>query len=162
MSEEKLYTISQAQLVFAKSIFNSIWGLLEKKVRSQEDDQEMLLAAYASLYHWTKVGTAVNFQRGAWMIARVHQALGDVDSSLLWAQRCLEISITHNDALEDFDLAYAQEGLARAYALAGDQEKALHHWKLAEELGEQIKDPEDKKIFLSDFRGGNWYQLQVD
>ena len=96
------------------------------------------------------------------MIARVHQSLGDVDSSLAWAQRCLEISNSNKDVMEDFDLAYAQEGLARAYALAGDQEKALYHWKLAKDLGEQINDPEDKKIFLGDFQRGNWHQLQID
>ncbi len=64
--------------------------------------------------------------------------------------------------MEDFDLAYAQEALARANALAGEQEKALHHRQQAAKLGKQIKDPEDKKIFEGDFQGGNWYQLQTD
>jgi tetratricopeptide (TPR) repeat protein len=162
MHDDQMFTKAEAQLEFAKSIFNSIWSLLEKEHRSREEDQEMLLAAYASLYHWTKAGTAVNLQRGAWMIAKVHQTLGEADPALAWAQRCFEISEAHQAEMKDFDLAYAQEGLARAYALAGDQEKALQHWKLAEALGEQIKDPEDKKIFQSDFQGGNWYQLQVD
>ncbi len=162
MSEEELYSISQAHLKFAKSIFNSIWGLLEKEDRSEEEDQEMLLAAYASLYHWLKVGTAVNYQRGSWMISRVHQVLGEPEPSLVWALRCYEISEKHNAEMEDFDLAYAQEALARSYALSGDQEKALQHWRQARELGEQIIDPEDKKIFQADFQGGDWYQLQVE
>lgn len=162
MSEDQLYTVSQAQLQFAKSIFNSIWRLLEKTDRSPEEDLEMLLAAYASLYHWTKVGTAVNYQRGSWMISRVLQTLGEAEPCLKWALRCFEISEKHLSEMEDFDLAFAQEALARAYALSGDQEKALDHWHQAVVLGEHIKDPEDRKIFQDALRGGNWYQLQID
>lgn len=162
MSEEERITLAQAQLEFAKSIFNSIWILLDKEDRSQEEDQEMLLAAYASLYHWTKVGTAVHHQRGSWMISRVHQSLGEAEPALKWAQHCFEISEKHQSEMEDFDLAYAQEALARAYARAGDQEQALIHWRQAADLGEQIQDPADKKIFQEDFRGGNWHHLPVE
>jgi tetratricopeptide (TPR) repeat protein len=159
--EQQSYSLSEAQLEFAKSIFNSIWGLLDKEDRSPEEDLEMLLAAYASLYHWTKVGTAVHYQRGAWMISRVYQTLGKAEPSLEWAQRCQQISEEHASEMEDFDLAFAQEALARAYALSGDKEKALTHWHKAADLGDQIKAQEDKKIFLGDFQGGNWYQLQI-
>lgn len=162
MNETKRYTLPQAQLEFAKSIYNSIWGLLEKPARTPEENQEMLLAAYASLYHWQKAGGAVQEQRGSWMVSRVCQTLGKAPEALEWAQRCQAISEEHAPEMEDFDLAYAQEGLARAYALAGDHEKALAHWKLAASLGDQIEDPEDKRIFLGDFRGGNWYQLPVE
>jgi hypothetical protein len=162
MRDEERFTLSQAHQRFAKMTFNSIWELLEKEDRSQEEDQDMLLAAYASLYHWTKVGTAVHYQRGSWMISRVHQCLGEAEPCLAWAYRCQEISESHSSEMEDFDLAYAQEALARAYALAGDQEHALHHWQQAAALGERIKDQEDKEIFLGDFQGGNWYQLQTD
>jgi tetratricopeptide (TPR) repeat protein len=161
MSDTQRYTLPQAQLEFAKSIFNSIWGLLEKPDRSPEENLEMLLAAYASLYHWKKAGTAVHEQRGSWMISRVYQALAKTEDALEWAQRCFKINQEHPTEMEDFDHAYAQEALARAYALAGDHVKALRHWKQAASLGDQIEDPEDQKIFLEDFRGGNWYQLQV-
>jgi hypothetical protein len=64
--------------------------------------------------------------------------------------------------MEDFDLAYAQEALARAFALAGDQDQALVHWRKAADLGDQIQDPEDRRIFQGDFQSGNWHQLPVD
>lgn len=162
MSDIKHYTLPQAQLEFAKTIYNSIWGLLEKPVRSLEEDREMLLAAHASLYHWMKAGTPVHEQRGYWMISRVYQTLGKAKDALEWAHRCLEISEEYPADIEDFDRAYAQEALARAYALAGDQAKAVDHWRQAASLGDQIEDPEDRKIFLDDFQGGNWYQLQVE
>lgn len=155
MSEEKRFTLPQAQLEFAKETFNSIWGLLEKPDRTPEEDREMLLAAFASLYHWRKAGTAVHEQRGSWMISRVYQTLGNPEGALDWARRCLEISEDFPSEMEDFDLAYAQEALARAYALSGEEQKSLTHWKQAVELGERINDPEDKKIFLADFEGEN-------
>lgn len=162
MSQEELFTLSQAQLKFAKSTFNSIWGLLEKPDRTPEEDREMLLAAFASLYHWKKAGTEVHEQRGSWMISRVHLTLGNKEGALEWAHRCQEISEKYPGEMEDFDLAYAQESLARAYAFSGIQLEALLHWRQAKDLGNNIKDPEDKKIFMGDFQGGTWYDLQVD
>jgi hypothetical protein len=61
--------------------------------------------------------------------------------------------------MKDFDHAFAQEGLARAYAKAGDLEKAKKHYQLAAELGEEIRDTEDKKVFMGDFQGGDWFGL---
>jgi len=37
--------------------------------------------------------------------------------------------------MADFDLAFSQEALARAYALAGVQDLAREHLKPAEKLG---------------------------
>jgi tetratricopeptide (TPR) repeat protein len=122
----------------------------------------MLLAAFASLYHWKKAGTAVHEQRGSWMISRVLLTLGKKEGALEWAHRCQEISEKNLGEMEDFDLAYAQESLARAYALSGKQLEALIHWRKAKDLGNNIKDPEDKKIFMADFQGGIWYDLQID
>ncbi len=162
MSEEKKYTLDQAQLEFAKKSFNSIWSLLENPQRTQDEEREMLLAAFTSLYHWRKAGTAVHEQRGSWMISRVYQTLGNPEGALEWAQRCLEISEDFPSEMEDFDLAYAQEALARAYALSGNQEKAQEHWTQASNLGKQIKDPDDQRIFLEDFKSGPWYHLKPE
>lgn len=162
MSEELLYSLPEAQIEFAKSAYNGIWGLLEKENRSAEDDLEMLLAAYASLYHWKKAGTAVHEQRGSWMISRVYQVLGRAPDALEWAQRCQELTEKHPRDMKDFDLAYAQEGLARAWALAGDLGQAQEYWEQAASLADRIADPEDKKIFLADFQGGDWYLLSND
>lgn len=162
MSEEKLYTLPDAHLAFAKSTFNSIWGLLEKEGRTPQEDLDMLLAAHASLFHWKIAGTVVNEQRGCWMISRVYQTLGRAAGALEWALRCQELTQNDPEKMEDFDLAYAQEGLARAYALSGDLDLAQEHWSQAASLGEMIKDQEDREIFTADLQGGNWYQLGID
>jgi len=159
MSEEKEGILKENHLQFAKSTNNRVWDLLEKNGRSPAEDQEMLLTAFASLYHWMKAGTAVNTQRGYWMLSRVHQALNLGEAALEWALKCQEITENKISEMKDFDLAFAREGLARAYALSGDLDKAQEHYDLAAELGKKIANSEDRQVFLNDFESGNWYQL---
>ena len=106
-----------------------------------------------------QVGTALNDQRGRWILSRVYIALGRSKDALEQAIKCQEITESNPDEMKDFDLAFAQEGLARAYAMAGDLEKAKKHHKRASELGDMIKDPEDKEIFITDLKGGDWFNL---
>jgi hypothetical protein len=40
--------------------FNETWDYLEKKKRTEQDDQEMLQLAHASRHHWGLVGTPRN------------------------------------------------------------------------------------------------------
>jgi hypothetical protein len=161
MSTEKVTPDPALQLYYAKSIFNGIWDLLEKADRSPAEDEQMLLRAFASLYHWTQVGTALHIQRGYWMISRVYQTLRDAHQALEWAKKCQVITDQNMTDMEDFDLAFAQEGLARAFALNAVLDQARVHYQKAVELGKAIQDPEDRKHFQNDLKGGEWYQLEV-
>jgi hypothetical protein len=60
----------------------------------------------------------------------------------------------------DFDLAFSQEALARAYALAGDQDLAREHLKAAEKLGQASQDKGDQKIFVGDLNSGDWFGIR--
>jgi tetratricopeptide (TPR) repeat protein len=159
MSENKQITKNEAHLLFAKTTFNNIWSLLEKKDRSPAEDEDILLNAFTSLYHWKQVGKDVNFQRGYWMLSRVYQTLGQAEQALEWGLKCHRITQDNTSGMEDFDLAYAEEIMARAYAMNGDLKNARDHYQMAVDLGNNIKDPDDKKIFFDDFQGGEWYQL---
>lgn len=160
MDKEKKFNLLEAQKEFAVKANHRVWELLEKPERSPEEDEEMLLAAMTSFYHWKQVGTTVNDQRGRWILSRVYIALGRSQEALEQAEKCQKITESYSDEMKDFDLAFAQEGLARAYALSGDLENAKKHRQLASELGEKIKDPEDKKIFIDDLQGGDWFGLK--
>jgi hypothetical protein len=59
----------------------------------------------------------------------------------------------------DFDLAYAEEGMARALALVGRLEDARPHYEKAKAAGEGLLEAEDREIFLGDFGSGDWYGL---
>jgi tetratricopeptide (TPR) repeat protein len=160
MNDEKKFTLEEAQRELAKKSNHRVWELLEKSKRSPEEDKEMLLAAMTSYYHWKQIGTAVNDQRGLWILSRVYIVLGQSQEALELAKKCQEVTESYPDEMKDFDLAFAQEGLARAYASAGDLEKAKKHYNLAFKLGENIKDPDDKKIFRDDLQGGDWFGLK--
>ena len=99
------------------------WNLLEKKDRDEKDDKRMIYFAKASLYHWRQSSNyqPVNEQRGQWLIAHVFAVLNRGDEALEHAKTCMDI--TMNESLKDFDLAYAYESKARAYASLGQVEK---------------------------------------
>jgi len=160
MSEQDCYTLNEMQLLFAKRTHGRVWELLETLERSQVEDEEMLHAAHASLYHWLQVGTAVHHQRGLWMIARVHVLLGHAVEASRYASRCLELTEQHRDLMEDFDIAFAYEGMARASALAGEQETARQFYQLAEQAGKAIVDQEDRGIFMADLTSGDWIGIR--
>jgi len=159
MSEKNKESLGEIHLEFAKNTNHRAWELLDKKGRTPGENQEMLVAAFASLYHWEQIGTTANTQRGYWMLSRVYLSLKKAADALEWAKKCLEITDAAPAEMEDFDLAFAEEGLARAYALAGDHNQARNHYERAVDLGNQIEDPEDKEIFIKDLLGGNWSQF---
>jgi hypothetical protein len=154
---ESQYTLEQAHLELAKRTNGEVWELLGKDDRSAADDEQMVLAAFASLYHWRHVGTEVNDQRGLWMIAHVFTVLGRSGLALEYAELCLALTEAHRDQMADFDVAYAYEGVARARALAGDTDEAQRYLAMARAAGDAIANPEDKKIFVGDLGSGDWY-----
>ncbi|MFO8035370.1 MAG: hypothetical protein R6U57_01900 [Anaerolineales bacterium] len=160
MSEEKKYTLEEAHLAFAKQMNGRVWELLGASPRSEAEDLEMVHAAHASLSHWLHVGTPVHHQRGEWLISRVYTVLGYKDAALRHAKRCLDLTETHEEIMEDFDLAYAYEGMARALALSGSKEEAEEFKERAQQAGEEIGDHEDQSLFFSDLEGGPWYVLE--
>jgi hypothetical protein len=157
MSDPDRFTLEEAHRHFGKTTNGRVWELLEKEDRSKDEDDEMVAAAYTSYYHWSQVGTAVNLQRGHWMISRVFMVLEQSEPALVHAQRCMELTEAHPDLMEDFDVAFAHEALAHAYALCGETSKARKLYSRAVKLGEQIADEEDRSIFMGDLRGGKWY-----
>lgn len=160
MSEEKRYTEAEAQRHFAGKFNGDVWGLLEKADRSKADDEMMVHAAHASCCHWLAVGTGVHHQRGEWIIARVYSELGIAEAALRHARRCQELTEEHADLMEDFDRAYALEGLARAHAVAGNHDEARAYLERAQKAGKGIADEESRKFFDGDLEGGNWYGIK--
>ncbi len=151
------YTVEEAHEQSAKRANGRVWQLLEKPDRTALEDEEMVLAAHASLYHWQFAGSGVHAQRGHWLLAHVYAVLEEPAPCMKHASRCMELTETHGSEMKDFDRAYAYEAAARAHALQGDVEKAKAYHDIATQAGEAISDPEDKTVFESDLSSGNWY-----
>jgi len=144
-------------LTFAKKINGEVWELLGKRDRSPADDERMVHAAHASLYHWLYAGTGVNHQRGEWLIARVHIILGDPVLAERHTRRCLELTDEHAAEMQDFDFAFAHELAARTAAMTGDRARAAGFIEKARQAGAAIADPEDRKVFFDGFFGNPWF-----
>lgn len=124
-------------------LFNEVWRLME----TREDDERMLHAAHASAYHWSEAPECEpkNRARSEWQLSRVYTVLGRGEPALHHARRCLEICEAHPENIEDWDLPFAYEALARAHRVAGMNEEAAGYKQKAQELGEEISDPEDRE-----------------
>jgi hypothetical protein len=132
----------------AATLFNRTWTLLDKPDRSVEEDSEMVHAAHASCFHWLQVGTPVNAVRGEWQCSRVYAVLGRSEPALHHARRCLSLCEEHG--IGDFDIAFAHEALARAYAVEGDHAQARRHAELARAAAVDIAEDEDRELVLAD------------
>ena len=97
-----------------------------------------------------KIGTPVELERGEWQISRVYSVLKRSEPALYHAERCLQICI--EKGIGDWDIAFAHEAMARAYAAAGQKEQCRKYIELAQKAGEQIKQKEDREYLLAELR----------
>lgn len=158
MEEEKIFTEQECHKRFAIQLNNLVWSLLQKENRTAEDNDKIIHAAHASHYHWSIIGEPINFQRGEWLISHVYAVLNRPEPALYHAKKCMELTEEHKYV--DFDLAYAYEAMARAYAAAGNVSEAKKYIQLTQEAGEKIKKEEDRKLFMSDFAAEPWYGVK--
>lgn len=136
---------------FAVNLFNLVWELLDKEERTTDENNKMLHAAHASRFHWGEIGTPLEFERGEWQVSRVYSVLERSEAAIHHAQRCL--AICTENKIGDFDIAFAYEALARAYAVAGDVGKSKEYIKLGEQAGKQIEDKNDREYYFSELKG---------
>jgi hypothetical protein len=134
----------------AVDLFNRSWELMLLPGRTPEQNDELLHTAYASRHHWSQVGTTANAARGEWQLSRVYTVLGRPEPALYHAKRCLAYCESDPGVLEDWDLPYAYEALARAHLVAGNEADAERFAARARELGRDVADDEDREHLESD------------
>ena len=136
-----------------KDLFNHTWTLIEKADRSPTETDDMVHAAHASSFHWSRGGgTLANAARGHWQIARVYATLGRGEAATWHAERCLQLveAALKADVANDWDMAAALEGLARAQAVSGDRAAASETRARARAALDGIADPEDRQLIEQD------------
>jgi DNA-binding transcriptional MerR regulator len=140
----------EARRRLAADLFNKTWTLMEKPDRTPAEDDEMLHMAHASRHHWGELETGARLARGEWQCSRVYTVLGRPEPALHHARRCLELCEAEPADLEDWDLPFAYEALARAYAVAGDEAAAAEHVARARDAGEAIAEEDDRMLLEAD------------
>ena len=122
--------IARMEKWFAAECNNRAWELASQAARTPQESDEMLYAAYAAAYHWSKAGTALHGARAEMTLAHMHSVRGEGELALRYARRCL--AYFEQNPGEDWDTAFAHAELAFAAATAGDS--ALHAAHYAEAL----------------------------
>jgi hypothetical protein len=130
---------------------NLAWALADQPSRSNQETEEMLHAAHASAFHWSKVGEEINQVRAKMLLGHVHARLGDGVFALCYARESSDYLLAHNPP--DWEKAFAHAILAHAAFAAGDKTLHQQQYLKAEDLGQKIADKEDKEIFLMTFKG---------
>lgn len=127
-------------------LYNDAWRLLEKE-RTPEEDEELLHQAHASAYHWLQAPECEpkNGARSEWLCSHVYSVLGRVEPAVYHAERCLAITEANAENVEDWDVAFAYEALARAYTVAGRTADAERYLRGAREAAAAVSDPEDRE-----------------
>lgn len=156
MAEDSTYTLSQAHYHFATDFYNKTWELLDRAERTLDENQRMLDYAHTSMAHWRATGGAVRQQRGEWLLSRVYAVLGQGDLALEHARRCAQIHEENKAEMDDSDLPFTYEAIARAHAVSGNTAEARKYLEMARKSGESIQGQEDKEIFAKELQGGNW------
>ncbi len=128
---------------------NLAWRLSEQAERSAAEDEEMLNAAHASAFHWSRAGNELNAARAWMLLGRVHALLGNGQAALRYARQCHDYLAAHDPP--DWELAFVHAVLAHAAFAAGDGTLHALHYAKARDLGAAIADDEDRSIFLGTF-----------
>lgn len=137
-----------AHRVFSSECFNRVWELMEQKKRTVEDDDEMLQAAIASLWHWAQRADCSDQNRsiGYWQVSRVYALLGQADNARRYGDAALKFSRD----LPPFFSAYAHEALARAAMVAGDKPLLDAHVAAATKLAAEVSDEAERRLLDDD------------
>ena len=142
------FDVAAAHRFFAVDCFNKAWELIEKADRTPEEDEQMLRLNQASIWHWTQREdcTNKNMSIGYWQTSRIYALLGRTNEARHYGQLFLHFSQQESPFL----LAYANEALARAERLAGNEATAESYYIEALRLAEIVDDPEDKNYLIND------------
>ena len=134
----------------AVATYNRCWDLLDQGERSAGDDIELLTAAFTSRYHWRVVGGEMQGIVADWMVSRATGETGDTDLAVRFGHLALdEVQAGDHPA---WLRASVLEGVARAYAHAGDRERRDEYVGLAWRALDEEADPEDREVIAEQIR----------
>jgi hypothetical protein len=122
--------------------------LLEKPIRTPEDERLMVALNQASIYHWLNRPDCEpkHLSVGFWQASRIHAVLRNAAEARRYADVCL----SYSEDLPPFFLGYAHEALARAAVVANDAATARHHLAIATKHAARIGRQDDRELLMKD------------
>ncbi|MCY0903252.1 MAG: hypothetical protein OWU32_13910 [Firmicutes bacterium] len=135
----------------AADLFNSTWELMDKSDRTPIENERMIHMAHASRYHWDRVGKPVHFARGEWLISRAYTLVNRGESALYHAFASLRWCAEYD--LGAFDVGFAHEAIARAYAVQGAIARRDAHVELAIQAAQSVDAELDRTWLVKNIQG---------
>jgi hypothetical protein len=142
---------------FAVDCYNAAWELLERADRTPEEDRRMLSAAFASRHHWDALGRPEQTCVGDWMVANVASRLGFAGVALTYARAAVDAAEA-NDGFADYVLASCYEGMARAFACAGDDAERDRFVEACKGALARIAEDDDRAVIEDQLRSVPGYR----
>jgi hypothetical protein len=151
MSHQQELDLAAAHRHFSVTCFNAAWDLIDHPDRGASDDEQLLLRAMASLWHWTQREdrTEANLAIGHWLVSRAYALLGQAEN----ARRHASKSLDHCGGSGPFYSGYAYEALARAESLGGNPALKAGYLERARRLAGEVTDPRERDLLLADLAG---------
>lgn len=150
MAQKPQFDLQEAHKYFSAHCFNQAWELIEKTIRSAEEDEQMIRLTLAAAWHWTQRSdcTPKNLSIGYWQNSRVYALVGQAENARRYAQLCLEVS--QGEGIPPFYLGYAYEALARAEKAAGNQDKMDEYLGEARHTAGLVEADDERKMLMDD------------
>lgn len=99
----------------AGELYNLSWTLLDKKARTEDEEELMLNAAHASIYHWRALSSFSNLAAGYLLLSRIYSHKKYFELSLEYAEKCLAICEEKDIPETEFDINWAYGAVASAH-----------------------------------------------
>lgn len=133
-------TLTRMHRWFAIECNNNAWDLNEQDSLSAEEQRKLLATAYASAYHWHRIGKPINRVRADMLLARVHARTGDTSRALYYAEAVVD-GLDDPDST-DWDRAFGYVVLAQVAALNNRTDQARTARDTAQALIHKLKGEE--------------------
>lgn len=160
---KRLVATEELHQWFGAQLNNDLWRDIDDATitpdSSSDDKDAFLYTAFASAYHWRQIGTRANQARAEHLISRVAVVVGLPDVALRHANRCLELVEEHSEEMEDWDLAFALEALARAQVACGRAAEAHETLQRARAATAEISDSDDREIVEGELAREPWFGM---
>lgn len=135
---------------FTSQSFAEAWRLISCPERTIAQDEEMVLASLASLWHATKMSDCSDkdLAERYWQLATVFALVGDIARARRYGERSL--SKSKSTGVPEINEAYAYAALARVEAVAGDESAYLKYREKATAFANEKLSPYLRGEFLAD------------
>ncbi|HSO26996.1 MAG TPA: hypothetical protein VLS48_02935 [Anaerolineales bacterium] len=142
--------LAAAHRRFSVDYFNAAWELMERELRSNQENEQMLFLSIASHWHWMQRTDydATKASIGYWLTSRIYCLLNQPLNARDFGRRAL--AAAQQDGVEVIYRAYAFETLAHAAALMQDVIGMMAYLRHARRAADEITDQEEKQRLLLD------------